>query len=74
MQKGKTLTEEIKQFQNEKKWYITVLLALGTLGLILPVLPGLFLIGLAVSLISPKYGDLFNKKIKEWIKSLVRLV
>ena len=72
MQKEKTLTEEIKKFQNEKKWYITVLVVLGTLGLILPFLPGILFIGLGISLINPKYGETFNKKMKEWYRGLFK--
>jgi len=71
MKKNKRLTDEIKQFQKEKKWYGTGLMSLGMLGLILPVIPGLFLIASGVALISPKYGEELLEKIKAWIKSFV---
>jgi len=72
MEKNSSLTEEIKQFQKEKKWYVTALMSVGMLGLVLPVIPGLFLIAAGVTLISPKYGNELLEKIKNWIKSLVK--
>ena len=72
MAKKKSLTEEIKQFQKERKWYGTALLSVGMLGLVLPVIPGLFLIALGVALISPKYGNELLEKFKTWIRSLIK--
>jgi uncharacterized protein YqgC (DUF456 family) len=72
MEKNSRLTEEIKQFQKEKKWYVTALMSVGMIGLVLPVIPGLLLIAAGASLISPKYGNELLKKIKNWVKSLVK--
>ncbi|MBL7095907.1 hypothetical protein ISS22_18325 [candidate division KSB1 bacterium] len=72
MKKNSSLTDEIKQFQKEKKWYATALMSVGMLGLALPVIPGLLLIAAGVALISPKYGNELLEKIKNWIKSLVK--
>ena len=66
----KSLYTEMKQFQSEKKKYIVVLMLLGVLGLIFPVIPGLLFIGLGIALISPKHGEVFLAKIKDWLKSL----
>ncbi len=72
MKKNSSLTDEIKQFQKEKKWYATALMSVGMLGLVLPVIPGLLLIAAGVALISPKYGNELFEKIKAWVKSLVK--
>lgn len=70
MKNKKSLYDEMKKFQDEKKYYIIVLLVLGILGLIFPVIPGLLLIGMAIALISPKHGEIFLKKIKGWFNSI----
>ena len=71
MKKNSSLTEEIKQFQKEKKWYVTALLFLGIIGLVLPIIPGLLLIAAGVMLISPKYGNELLEKTKNWVRSSV---
>ncbi len=70
MKKKKSLYEEIKKFQDEKKLYGIVLLVLGILGLIFPIIPGLLLIGLAITLISPKHGEVILKKLKSFFNSI----
>ncbi len=70
MKKKNSLYEEIKKFQKEKKIYFVILIFVGLLGLIFPVIPGIFLIGLGIVLISPKYGEVLLNKIKQWLKSL----
>ncbi len=70
MKKKNSLYEEIKKFQKEKKIYFVILILVGLLGLIFPVIPGIFLIGLGIVLISPKYGEVLLNKIKQWLKSL----
>lgn len=70
MKKKKSLYEEMKKFQAEKKSYIIILLVLGVLGLIFPVIPGLFLIGLAIALLSPRHGELILKKIKNMFDTI----
>lgn len=69
----KSLVDEIKKFQSQKKIYVIALFGLGALGLIFPVIPGLLLIGLGIALISPKYGETFLKKIKQWFHSVVAI-
>ena len=71
MEKKKSLYDEMKKFHSEKKIYIIVLIILGVLGLILPIIPGLLLIGVGIALISPKYGEALLEKIKKWFNSLV---
>lgn len=70
MVKKQSLYEEIKKFQREKKLYFLVLIFLGLLGLIFPVIPGLLLIGLGITLMAPQYGEAAMKKVKNWWKSL----
>lgn len=64
----KTLYDEMKKFQNEKKMYVIVLILLGCVGLILPVLPGLLLIGLGFVMISPYHGSVLLDKVKEKLR------
>jgi len=70
MSKRNSLYEEMKKFQKEKKLYFFVLSGVGLLGLIFPVIPGMFLIGLGITLISPKHGEALLNRIKKWFKSL----
>lgn len=69
----KSLHDEMKKFQSEKKIYVFVLIILGILGLIFPVIPGLLLIGLGITLISPRYGETFVKKIQKLFNSIVAI-
>jgi hypothetical protein len=70
MEKKNSLYDEMKKFQSEKKNYVIALIILGVLGLILPIIPGLLLIGSGIALISPKYGEALLEKIKKWFNSL----
>ncbi len=71
MKKKTSLIDEMKKFREEKKYYIIALFALGILGLIFPIIPGLLLIGLGIVLISPKYGEALLEKIKKWFNSIL---
>jgi len=70
--KKKSLHEEIKQFQKEKKILVPSLLIVGVAGLIMPVIPGLAFIFLALMLIFPKQGkeavDRFSTKFTSRFK------
>ncbi len=70
MRRRNSLYEEMKKFQEEKKVYFFLLLALGMLGLVFPVIPGLLLIGLAIALISPRYAEI----LQQWIKRVIDAV
>ncbi len=70
MKKKKSLYEEMKKFQDEKKFYGIFLLVLGILGLIFPIIPGWLLIGMAVAIISPKHGEIILKKIKSFFNAI----
>jgi len=67
MIKRKSLYEEMKTFQSQKKIYFIILIIVGLVGLIFPVIPGLLLIGLGIALISFSYGDFLLNKIKKWL-------
>ena len=71
MKKKTSLIDEMKKFREEKKYYIIALFALGILGLIFPIIPGLLLIGLGIVLISPKYGEALLEKIKQGFNSIL---
>jgi len=71
MARKRSLYEEMKAFQREKKKYVIFLILFGLLGLIFPIIPGLFLIGLGIALISPRQGQALFDKIKDWFQSLL---
>lgn len=60
----KSLTEEIKDYQKDKKKLIPILIALGVLGLFFPILPGIALLFLGLLLICPRCGEEIIKKIR----------
>ena len=53
----KPLWEEIVDFTKSKNKLAVVLIAIGVLGLILPVLPGLLLIAVGFYLLKPEWAD-----------------
>lgn len=60
----KSLREEIKEFQKQKKFLVPGLIVFGLLGLVLPLLPGIALLFLAFLLLFPGQGNLVLSKIK----------
>lgn len=62
------LLDEIRDFRNEKKKLIPVLLILGILGLFLPVLPGVALLFLGLVLLFPRQGNDVIRKIRSFFK------
>ncbi|MDZ7375821.1 MAG: hypothetical protein ONB13_04300 [candidate division KSB1 bacterium] len=65
-----SLYEEMKRFQEEKKFYVIILLSVGVLGLVFPLIPGLLLIGLAVALMAPKSAEVLQQRIKRIIEAV----
>ncbi|MFQ5603059.1 MAG: hypothetical protein ACE5HS_07290 [bacterium] len=63
--KKKSLFDEIKEFNQNKKKLIPILVILGVFGLILPVLPGVLLLFLGFILLFPRQGEDFLKKIRK---------
>lgn len=62
MKDKKPLWREIQKFSGQK-WYLAfILLVLGLFGLVLPVIPGLLLIGLAVFLIKPEWYEKIKRR------------
>lgn len=70
MGRKNSLYEEMKKFQEEKKFYIIILLSIGALGLVFPLIPGLLLIGSAVALIAPKSAEVLQRRIKKIIETV----
>lgn len=66
----KSLQEEIEDFQVEKKKLIPALLVAGVAGLVLPVLPGVALIVLALLLLNPRRGEEVIRKIRHFLKTV----
>ncbi|MCK5032644.1 MAG: hypothetical protein KAS18_03395 [Calditrichia bacterium] len=60
----KPLWEEIVDFTKSKNKLAVALIALGLIGLVLPILPGLLLIAVGIYLLKPEWVD----KIKELFK------
>ena len=71
MQK-KDLVDEIKDFRQNKKKLIPVVIVLGILGLLLPILPGVALLFFGFLLIFPKEGDNLLNKIRSKFKNVTR--
>ncbi len=68
---SKRLADEIKHFQKQKRVIVPVLLALGVVGLFLPLLPGLALLFLAVLLIFPRGGESLLQKLRGLFKNVL---
>ena len=60
----KPLWEEIVDFTKSKNKLAISLIAIGILGLILPVTPGLLLVALGIYLLKPEWAE----KVKELFK------
>lgn len=65
------LREEIRQFQKKKTRFAIPILVLGVLGLILPVIPGVALIMLAILLLFPMQGQRLIDRIKRYVKKIM---
>ena len=68
----KDLVDEIKDFKENKKKLIPVVIVLGILGLFLPILPGVALLFFGFLLIFPKAGENLLKKIRSQFKNVTR--
>lgn len=60
------LREEIRQFRKRKIRFAIPILILGVLGLVLPIIPGMALIVLAVLLLFPLQGKKWIESIRAW--------
>ena len=60
----KPLWEEIVDFTKSKNKLAITLIAIGLLGLVLPILPGLLMIAVGVYLLKPEWAE----KVKELFK------
>ncbi len=68
----KDLVDEIKDFRQNKKKLIPVVIVLGILGLFLPILPGVALLFFGFLLIFPKEGENLLKKVRSKFKNVTR--
>jgi len=62
------LREDIRQFQKRKIRFAIPILILGLLGLVLPVIPGVALIMLAILLLFPMQGRRLIDRIRKYVK------
>ena len=70
--RNKDLVDEIKDFRQNKKKLIPVVIVLGILGLFLPILPGVALLFFGFLLIFPKEGEKLLKKVRSKFKNVTR--
>ncbi len=64
--KSNNLIEEIRQFRKNKIFLGMGLIAIGLLGFILPVIPGMVVLGLGVWLLFPRKVDQWLDKIRSF--------
>jgi uncharacterized protein YqgC (DUF456 family) len=64
MDETNPLWHDILKFSQNKSKLAFGLIILGVIGLVLPVIPGLLLIGFAIFLIKPEWYE----KVKKWFK------
>ena len=62
----KVLWEDIVDFSKNKYILALVLVIVGLLGIIIPVIPGLFLLFLAIALFKKGWMAKFRKKFRLW--------
>jgi len=61
-----SLWEQILVFKKYRIITVIALIAIGMLGLVIPVIPGLLLIILAVALIKPGMMAKLRERLKSW--------
>lgn len=61
-----SLWQEILTFKKYKILFLIILVILGGLGLIIPVIPGLLFLLLAVALFKPGLMQKIREKLKQW--------
>ncbi len=59
------LIDEIRSFRKTRVVVGVALLAIGFVGLILPIIPGIVMIGLGLWLLLPQKADRFLQSIKK---------
>lgn len=62
----KALWEEIRTFSKNKIVIAITLVLVGLLGIIIPVIPGIFLFLLAIALFKKGWMTKFRKKFRLW--------
>jgi hypothetical protein len=63
----KPLWEDILTFSKDKYKIASLLIIIGTLGLVFPIIPGLLLIGFGLLLLKPEWYEKIRKKLTGWI-------
>ena len=64
--KSTDLVEEIRRFRKNKSFLGIGLILIGLLGFILPIIPGLFVLGLGLWLLFPRKADQFLDKLRSF--------
>ncbi len=64
--KSPDLVEEIRRFRKNKSFLGIGLILIGLLGFILPIIPGLFVLGLGLWLLFPRKADQFLDKLRSF--------
>ncbi|MBD3223886.1 MAG: hypothetical protein GF313_04105 [Caldithrix sp.] len=63
---SKPLFEDIKRFGRQKYGLAIILVIFGVLGLILPIIPGIALLLLAVGLFKKNWLTAVRRRMKNW--------
>lgn len=64
MENKTPLYKDILEFSRKKKKLAAGLIALGILGIFIPIIPGFLLIGMAVLLLKPEWWDKIKSKFE----------
>ncbi len=68
------LYESILRFQRDRRFLGPLLLVAGTVGLMVPILPGLLLLYLGLLLIRPSAAEALKRKGEALYRRVIRLV
>jgi uncharacterized protein YqgC (DUF456 family) len=63
MEKRKVLWEDIVEFSKRKYKLAILLIVIGITGLVLPIIPGLLLLGVGIFILKPEWFEVLRKKI-----------
>ncbi len=63
MTKKKPLWPEIKQFSSSKYKLATILIIVGLMGLVLPVIPGILLLAVALFILKPEWFEKLRSRV-----------
>jgi len=57
------LIKQLESFRKWRNWIAVPLIAIGVIGLLLPILPGFLIIFLGIILLNPELADRIKEKV-----------